>query len=287
MHTRAPLAAALAVAMIAVGAPQALAAAPSPSTGDVSVEEPQQIQQLGGPEELTHGPLVPVMLRTATDVPDEIRPGSWIVEPAPCTLAHVVADGSGDLYALTAGHCVDPGGVGSAVVMVTEAGPTGDAQIEIGEVVSSRNAGPGEDFALVAIHDDLEHRVNPNMVGWQGPTGLATESQAGTVHHYGFGSAATWAHHTTRCRTGATLGAWSSTTYNFQGVVAFGDSGSPAQTADGEALGINTHISPGSVDGVMLGTRADHALDQLDRATGLSLSIVTGDAQTPVCQVTG
>lgn len=249
---------------------------------DVSAAQP-----LTEPAPVTHGPIVPVMLRTATDVPDEIRPGAWIVEPGPCTLAHILRDGVGDLYALTAGHCVSNEGVGGSVVMVTEAGPTGDTQVEIGETVAFRDDGPGQDYALVAIHDEHEDRVNPTMAGWQGPNGLVDGPEAGTVHHYGFGSAATWTHDATRCRAGASPGFWGATTYSFHGLVAFGDSGSPAQTASGDALGINTHISPFAFDGANLGTRADHAIAALSEETGKDLSLVTGDPQAPVCQLVG
>lgn len=237
---------------------------------------------------LTHGPIMPVMLRTAQDVPDQIRPGSWMVAPFACTLAHIVEDGSGDLYALTAGHCVDTDeprsqDIGRTVEIQTAAGMNGRARQAIGSVVDFENEGVGDDYALVDIDSEDEDIVDPNMVGWNGPTGVAETEEPGTVHHYGFGSGATWAHDATRCRTGATLGFWGSKAYGFAGLVAFGDSGSPAQTASGKALGINTHLGF-SFSGNNLGTRTTEAIDSLETRTGLSLSLVGGAAQASTCQ---
>lgn len=268
-----------------------LADGETPEALDLHDELPTRIYDVSDAVPITHGPVMPVMLRTAFQVPSEIRPGSWMIEPAACTLAHIVEDAMGDLYALTAGHCVDTGApndedVGRTVTIVTDASPTGYETLDIGHVVAFENSGPGDDWALVAIDEGLEDRVDPNMVGWHGPTGLATEPEQGTLHHYGFGSGATWTTDATRCRTGVTDGTWGAATYTFHGLVAFGDSGSPAQSTSGQALGINTHLVPGSTSGLNLGTRTTWAIDQLEDRTGLELSIVTGDAQRLVCQVT-
>lgn len=240
-------------------------------------------------EPLTHGPLMPVMLATAQDIPDGIRPGSWLIEPKACTLAHIAEDGQGDLYALTAGHCVDTDApddqdVGRTAKIVTDAGPSGHTELAIGEVVAFENQGVGDDYALIAIDDAVRGRVDASMVGWQGPSGVAEAPQATTVHHYGFGSGGTWAHDATRCRSGATIGFWGETSYAFFGLIAFGDSGSPSQTGSGAALGINTHLTFLPVFGNNLGTRTTEALSSLEAETGLSLSLVDGAPQATVCQ---
>lgn len=248
---------------------------------------------VSGAEPLAHDPLVPVMTQTAVDVPDRVRPGAWMASPAPCTLAHVVEDAGGDLYVLTAGHCANtsaPRGedLGRSVEIVTEAGPTGASQERVGTVVDFVDEGIGADYALVAIDPDDQDDVDPNTVGWRGPTGVAEASAPGSVHHYGFGAGGTWIHDATRCRTGSTPGFWGANSYAFHGLIGPGDSGSPAQTAGGEALGINTHIDAyvGQLPfGNALGTQATHAIDSLEDRTGLSLSLVTGDPQASVCQV--
>lgn len=265
---------------------------PAPeTTPEVHPELDTRVHRVDGARELTHGPIVPVMLRTSLDVPSAIRPGSWMLEPAPCTLAHVVEDGTGDLYVMTAGHCANTPAsrsedLGRPVEIVTQAGPTGHETLEIGTVLDFLDAGVGADYALIDVYENLEHRVEPSMAGWLGPTGLAEDPSAGTVHHYGFGSAATWTHDATRCRTGYTdgqTGYQGVTSYGFEGVVAFGDSGSPAQTDDGAALGINTHLGLGGA--VALGTRASHAVDQLETRNGMDLALVDGAPQAPVCQL--
>lgn len=258
---------------------------------DLHPEMDTRVVPVDGAKEITHGPLVPYMLRTSVDVPSTIRPGAWMIEPAPCTLSHVVEDASGGLYVLTAGHCTNTAAeraddLGRPVEIVTDAGPTGHETLEIGTVLDFEDSGVGADYALVDVHAHLEDQVEPSMAGWQGPTGLADELPPGTVHHYGFGSAATWTSDATRCRTGVTggpLGYIGARSYGFTGLLAFGDSGSPSQNAEGEALGINTHLSFNAT--TALGTRATHALDALETRTGLELSLVDGDPQAPVCQL--
>lgn len=263
-----------------------------PVPGDLPDLHPDLVTRgydISSTEPLTHGPLMPVMLATAQEIPDGIRPGAWLVEPKACTLAHIVQDGAGDLYALTAGHCVDTEApdfqdIGRTVKIVTDAGPTGHTELAIGEVVEFENRGVGDDYALIAIDEAVRDRVEPTTAGWLGPEGVATDSQATTVHHYGFGSGGTWVHDATRCRTGATLGFWGQESYAFFGLIAFGDSGSPSQTGDGAALGINTHLTLVPVLGNNLGTRTTEALSELEAETGLTLDVVDGAPQAATCQ---
>jgi len=252
---------------------------PALKTRGVNVQEAREI---------SHGSIVPVMLDTAIDPPSQVRPGAWLIEPFACTLAHVVEDAQGGLYALTAGHCVDTDqprseDVGARTTIVTDSGPMSEERLTFGTVLAFENRGLGDDWALIAVDEALEQRVESSMAGWQGPTGLAADGAPGTVHHYGFGSAATWTTDATRCRAGSTLGFWGAKSFGFESVILYGDSGSPSQSATGEAIGINTHLV-GNL-GLAGGTLATEAIDEARQATGLDLSLVNGSPQRAVCQV--
>lgn len=228
----------------------------------------------------THDAIVPVMDLLAQNTVEAIRPGAWMEEPAACTFAFVVQDADQRLYITTAGHCVNR--VGEPVTIREEG--------EIGTVVAFRNAGPVHDYALIAIHDEKTDRVDPTMIGWGGPTGLYTGGPGGlqgtqTLKHYGWGTA-TWMDHTSRCRQAvASASSWSSTTFSMFGTVLWGDSGSGTMTADGQALGINTHLNVAAYNGVSIGPRFDHALDELSAMTGLQLELVEGDPVNDVCDL--
>lgn len=232
------------------------------------------------PSPATHDPVVPAMEILAQNTIEGIRPGAWMESPAACTFAFVVEDEDGKLYITTAGHCVNR--VGEAVTIREEG--------EIGTVVAFRDAGAEHDYALIVIHEEKYDRVDPTMIGWGGPTGLYTGGPGGlqgvqTLKHYGWGTA-TWMDHTSRCRLAAgSAGSWGSNTFSMFGTVLFGDSGSGTITADGQALGINTHLQPAVVNGVSTGPRFDHALDELSGLTGLQLSLVEGEPVNDVCDL--
>lgn len=226
-------------------------------------------------EPVSHDALVPFMHLLAQQVPHGIRPGAWTTAPWACTMAHVARDAAGKTFIMTAGHCVDR--VGQRVALEGEG--------EIGSVVAFRNGGYGEDFALVSVDDSKLHRVDASMIGWKGPVGVATEPGLEAVKHYGWG-ALTWQAHATRCREGVTAPTyWGVRGFGFNGVVIWGDSGSAANTGDGRALGIITHLSLNPLMGNNYGTRATYALDQLERMTGLDLSIVNGEPVRDTCEV--
>jgi hypothetical protein len=195
--------------------------------------------------------------------------------PAACTMAHVVRDAAGKLYVLTAGHCV--GGVGQRVALTNDG--------DIGFVRAFRNQGVGNDFALVEIDLADYARVDPNMLGWNGPVGLASAPETGLAAHYGWG-ALTWQAHATRCRQALTqLEWWGANSFAFLGVAIWGDSGSAVNSPSGKAMGILTHISPNVVEGDTLGTRTTRALSQIASLTGLQLTVVDGGPQNLVCDV--
>lgn len=226
------------------------------------------------PAPVTHGPIVPVMKLAAQQVTSGIRPGAWMTSPYACTMAFVVEDDLGATYILTAGHCVDR--VGQRVGLRADG--------EIGHVVAFRNAGVGHDFALVSVDAAKLHLVDANMQGWNGPTGIATSPDGGSVKHYGWG-AATWMAHATRCREGSDVSFWSNNAFGFYSVILWGDSGSGSQTADGAALGMNTHLSLDPTVAGSYGTRTTYALSELSKSTGRTYTVVTGDPVNDMCEI--
>lgn len=222
---------------------------------------------------VTHGPLMPAMLLLAQDVPTGIRPGAWIVRPNGCTLAFIVHDAAGAPYALTAGHCLAEGQPVSLY---------GDGVV--GTVVASRNDGLGEDFALVRVHADKAHLVDPTMIGWGGPVGVQDGTVRGDVLHYGWGTA-TWPTDDTRCRRGtASVMHEDERSFAFVAAALWGDSGSAVIDADGRALGILTHVSTDPTGGAtVLGTRVTYALAELEAMTGLELSLADGEPVRDEC----
>jgi len=168
-----------------------------------------------------------------------IRPGSWMISPAGCTMNFVFA-ASGSFGIGTAGHCVDR--VGDEVVLLTLApGTENPVLVEIGTVVS-RTVGPEDeirpDFALVEIRPELNDWVSATIGVIGGPCGQYGGEDAVPVVHYGHGLGV---------GTGGTPRAglalyYESDTYYFAGTAIFGDSGSPVRTADLPAIGNLTHI---------------------------------------------
>ncbi len=141
-------------------------------------------------------------------------------------------------YLSTAGHCF--GGpvecqdlLDAASVEVEGVGP-------VGVKIFCVSLGVGTDFALIRIHEDLEHLVAPGICGWGGPEGVATSDDE-VVHHYGHGIGYGKTH-ATRMRSGyATF--LDERSFRFVGTVDSGDSGSPVRLASGAALGIATHAN--------------------------------------------
>jgi hypothetical protein len=188
-----------------------------------------------------------------------IRPGSWMISPAGCTM-NFVFQKSG-VYAIgTAGHCVDS--VGQEVTLVTIApgeppSPENLVLVNIGRVISRTENGIGADFALVSIKPELQSWVFPTIAQVGGPCGVYSAEglvsvdgwnavirgeepiEAGeTVWHYGHGLAV---------GTGGTpragaAGAWTPDAYYWAGAVSFGDSGSAARVGTLEAAGNVTHL---------------------------------------------
>ena len=130
----------------------------------------------------------PVAAPTEAPLPGEvgIRPGSWMIAPAGCTMNFVF--GSPGSYSIgTAGHC---GNAGEAVTLLTLApGGANPVLVELGTIQKSVNGGIGNDFALVSIRPELQSWVSPTIAVVAGPCGSYTGSGPEPVFHYGHGLA--------------------------------------------------------------------------------------------------
>jgi hypothetical protein len=180
----------------------------------------------------------PVAAPPEAPLPGEIgiRPGSWMIAPAGCTMNFVF--GSPGAYSIgTAGHC---GNVGDAVTLLTVApGGANPVLVELGTVQKSVNGGVGNDFALVSIRPELQSWVSPTIAVVAGPCGSYSGSGPEPVFHYGHGLA---------LGTGGTPRAglaltWEASAFGWSGAAAPGDSGSAVRVNTGmQAAGDLTHL---------------------------------------------
>jgi hypothetical protein len=180
----------------------------------------------------------PVAAPTDAPLPGEIgiRPGSWMIAPAGCTMNFVF--GSPGSYSIgTAGHC---GNAGEEVVLLTLApGGANPVLVELGTVQRSVDGGIGNDFALVSIRPELQSWVSPTIAIVAGPCGSYTGPGPEPVFHYGHGLAV---------GTGGTPRAglalrWERDAFGWSGAAAPGDSGSAVRVNTGmQAAGDLTHL---------------------------------------------
>jgi hypothetical protein len=180
----------------------------------------------------------PVAAPNDAPLPGEIgiRPGSWMIAPAGCTMNFVF--GSAGSYSIgTAGHC---GKAGEDVVLLTLApGGANPVLVDLGTVQKSVDGGIGNDFALVSIRPELQSWVSPTIAVVAGPCGSYTGSGPEPVFHYGHGLAV---------GTGGTPRAglalkWESSAFGWSGAAAPGDSGSAVRVNTGmQAAGDLTHL---------------------------------------------
>ena len=201
---------------------------------------------------------VPVAAPTDAPLPGEIgiRPGSWMIAPAGCTMNFVF--GSPGSYSIgTAGHC---GKTGEDVVLLTLApGGANPVLVELGTIQKSVDGGVGNDFALVSIRPELQSWVSPTIAVVAGPCGSYTGSGPEPVFHYGHGLAV---------GTGGTPRAglalkWESTAFGWSGAAAPGDSGSAVRVNTGmQAAGDLTHLVVDTtwLPSYIAGTRMDRIL---------------------------
>lgn len=165
-----------------------------------------------------------------------IRPGSWMVAPAGCTMNFVFAK-SGKLGIGTAGHCVDKRGQ-SVTLLTLAPGGGNPVLVNVGTVVARHDNGIGDDFALVEIRPELYPWVSPTTAVVGGPCGAYTGSGPETVWHYGHGLAIG----TGGTPRGGVALKWETNAYGWAGAAIFGDSGSPVRVTDLKAAGNLTHL---------------------------------------------
>jgi hypothetical protein len=200
----------------------------------------------------------PVAAPNDAPLPGEIgiRPGSWMIAPAGCTMNFVFGSPGG--YSIgTAGHC---GKAGEDVVLLTLApGGANPVLVELGTVQKSVDGGVGNDFALVSIRPELQSWVSPTIAVVAGPCGSYTGSGPEPVFHYGHGLAV---------GTGGTPRAglalkWESSAFGWSGAAAPGDSGSAVRVNTGmQAAGDLTHlvVDTAWLPSYIAGTRMDRIL---------------------------
>lgn len=179
-----------------------------------------------------------------------IRPGSWMVSPAGCTMNFVFGTapsatttkrgkGRSNGYSIgTAGHCTEK--VGDEVVLVA-LGPTSPTPVlvHIGNTVKTTgDGGVGNDFALVSIRPELQSWVSPAMAHWGGPTGEYTGTSPLPMVHSGHGLVVGTGG-TARAAQGLYI---ERDAVYWAGVTIFGDSGSAINTVTGLAQANITHI---------------------------------------------
>ena len=166
-----------------------------------------------------------------------IRPGSWMIAPAGCTMNFVFRKSDGTLAIGTAGHCVDR--VGQHVVLLTVAPGGGNpVLVDVGTVKVLHDNGIGDDFALVSIRPALYSWVFPTIAVVGGPCGEFYGSGAQSVFHYGHGLAIGTGG---TPRAGAAL-TWRADAFGWAGASVFGDSGSAVRIGDFTAAGDLTHL---------------------------------------------
>jgi hypothetical protein len=168
-----------------------------------------------------------------------IRPGSWMLSPAWCTMNFVF--GSPGNYAIgSAGHC---GAVGDEVVIVGAPG----VLMNVGTISRSVDGGIGNDFSLTTVDAAWQDAVNPSMAYFAGPTGTKSPAFGDPIVHAGHGLG---------IGTGGTPRAGVVTygagpgdageAYGWDGAATPGDSGSAVRHATGAAVGNLTHLVVGT-----------------------------------------
>lgn len=209
----------------------------------------------------------------------KVRPGAPLIinDAFGCTLAWILRDDAGALYATTAGHCVPD--YASDRLVVPGVG-------DIGDPVFLMHGGLGEDFALIRLDPAVHARVEPSLCHWGGAQAVGTDLDpdivvGAPVLHHGFGYV--WGQNeATRARAGTLVAGGGFHHSLWEGLVGPGDSGSPLETATGKVVGVITHTvfapSPAPPVGLVLSaaTRLSYAMEQAEAALGVDLELVQG-----------
>ena len=201
-----------------------------------------------------------------------VRPGARIATSrGTCTANFLFTGANGKRYLGTAGHCIlrEDGETTQFTNPAVSAYANGWRSIGrlVYAVLDHR------DFALIEL--DFGASVSAQMAHFGGPTGVYTDHSPlpVAVRHYGFGTVIS---DIVAARTSIAPNTLADGRVGAVGVATWGDSGGPAITADGRALGVvvtigNVSISPGTV-GI---SRLDFVLPDAERAIGTTLTIQT------------
>lgn len=183
-----------------------------------------------------------------------IRPGIWMLSPSNCTMGWVFKSGSS--YGIgTAGHCASAGQ--PVTVLTLQPGTNNPVLVTIGSTIVSRDAGVGEDFALVSVVPALRSWVSPVAALMLGPCGTFYGSGNQSVLHVGHG---------TGIGTGGTVRgglalSWGTKAFYFASAAGPGDSGSPVRLGSFQAAGFQTHliVDTARAPSFVAGTRMQYA----------------------------
>lgn len=206
-----------------------------------------------------------------------VRPGVRVsVGNGTCT-SNFVFQGplNRSLYLGTAAHCAfdEEPLVGEPADIAR-----GEASGTVAYVGWTVNAQPvGHDFALIEIDASDRDKVHPAVRHWRGPTGLSDPPSAGDeVLVYGNSTASPWAF-VPELRPGRGV-ILVSQERSFRVVTALpgylGDSGAPALSRGGQALGLLSYIETTVVGPTNLYTLLGPALEDV-RAHGIDVSLAT------------
>lgn len=214
-----------------------------------------------------------------------VRPGAYVDAPAGgCTLGFLfsavehTADGARTVrYISTAGHCVIED-TGEKAWGYNDGPKAFDASGDkIGEFVyatvdyGDALIGPYRDFGLIRLDGGVASRAGVCHFG--GPTGVNNElgDEPVTIHHYGQGLA-----------VGEMVpGRTSIARLNDpdvaggMGVINYGDSGSPAITQDGRAVGLIVQFTEETGPGAFGMTRLRPQVLRAEKVLGVDLTLLT------------
>ena len=203
-----------------------------------------------------------------------VRPGVEIrTSTGGCTANFVFSGANGKRYLGTAGHCLLDG----QGETTTFASPTVQAYASgwrtIGRAAYAVLSDE-RDFALIEL--DPSVTAVAEMAHFGGPTGVYTGQSLAPeiVHHYGYGLVLG---EVIPARTSIAPNTVGHYRVGAEGAVIFGDSGGPAITEDGRALGVI--VTLGHVGSASAGTvgisRLDVALSRAETWIGTSLTLQT------------
>lgn len=214
----------------------------------------------------------------------EIRPGVDVGDGS-CTTNFVFspADNS-TLYIGSAAHCFGDVAIGEKVTVAGIEGAGTLAYCSWATIADEDTCptdtdeeGDDNDFALVAIDPDHRDKVHPAVLGFGGPTGLATSAARGDeVMSYGNSALRDPAPDDLDSRRGYVVshGEWT-TNFYLAGPGIPGDSGSDLMKADGTALGVLTEVVIAPTAGSNVATNLAPALEYVNQNTEMELELVT------------